>query len=332
MTMTAPSDLLRSSDRQHLMLLYDSESDRSSAEIDCINRALAAGQYCVYATVDANDKEFMSRLVSSISDYERQVEQGNLLVVNFKPFYDSAANGELAPFWQLKEQIEASLRDRIASGKSGKTLLVADAACHLTRNRQFDRCITLEGWWQDTYRDWMASNLDITIICAHPSSVLKHLHTEQSHISHEHSLTLDLKDFAKKTAESQQIRILVAESDADLRSIYKQYLKSLPIDIVAVKAGKECLEEAVMHDGRGQYDVIIIDTHMKDTSGLQVAKKILEEKPDQQIVFTTTWEIDAIRSDMQAHSLDINKCAVLQKPFMFSQLLRLIKPAKSKLN
>lgn len=46
--MTRASELLRRSDRQHLMLLYDDEHDRNSAEIECLNHALKAGQFCVY--------------------------------------------------------------------------------------------------------------------------------------------------------------------------------------------------------------------------------------------------------------------------------------------
>ena len=35
---------------------------------------------------------------------------------------------------------------------------------------------------------------------------------------------------------------------------------------------------------------------------------------------------------MKAYSLDTDKYPIFQKPFMFSQLLSVIKPAKSKVN
>lgn len=62
LTSLISNDLLRSSDGQHLMLLYEDEVERSSAEINCINQALSSGQYCIYATVDANEKDFASKL------------------------------------------------------------------------------------------------------------------------------------------------------------------------------------------------------------------------------------------------------------------------------
>lgn len=323
------------------MLLYDDEAERSAAEIDCINRALHEGQYCIYATVDAGDKDFLANLAPRIADCNRHIREGNFIIVNFKPFYDSAASGDLTPFKRLKAQVEEALKDRVALGKNDKALIVADAACNLARHKQFDKCVMLEGWWQETYNDWMAKNLDVSIICAHPSSVLKQQsHTrEQKRISQVHSLELDLSDFIDKShggkqpaaqARPQKMRILLAESEADIRTIYSDYLKSLPVELVTVTGASECLQ-LVRGDKPDFYDVIIIDTHVKDASGLDIAKKILRENPDQQIIFTTTSDLDPIRSGFQEHSLDADKYPILQKPFLFSQLLGLIKPAKSRI-
>lgn len=313
------------------MLLYDDEGERSAAEIGCINRALHAGQYCVYATVDAGDRDFLVSLAPRIAGYDRHILECNLVIVDFEPFYDSAANCDLTPFKQLKAQVEGTLKDRIASGKNEKALIVADAACNLARHKQFDECITLEGWWQETYNDWMANNLDVSIICAHPSSVLKqqsHI-GEQKRISHAHSLKLDLNDFIGKNhakrAKPQKIRILLAESGADICTIYRDCLKSLPFELVITKGTGECLEHVLMSGRRDSYGLIIIDTHVKDTGGFNIAKKILKVNPDQQIIFTTTPDLSTINSGFTAHSLDIDKYPLLQKPFLFSQLLGLIK-------
>jgi CheY-like chemotaxis protein len=335
--MATVDDLLQSSDKQHLMLLYEDEAERSSAEIDCINRALQEGQYCIYATVDAKDPGFLSKLASRITGYDVQVESGNLVVLNFKPFYDAAAKGDLALFNQLKAKVEEALKNRITLGKNGKALLVADAACDLARHKQFDECVTLEGWWQETYNGWMAKNLDITIICAHPSSVLKQQphKREQYRISHMHSLTLDLNNFTGRNHErslakqaAKTIRILITESEPDMLTLYKRFFQSLPVDALTVTSAKECLQHLLMPDKRDFYDVIMIDVNVKDTGGFGVAKRILEENPGQQIIFTTTLGVDETSEGYKAHSLDINKYPALQKPFVFSELLGLIKPAR----
>ena len=353
LSITNNNHLLQSSHKQHLMLLYDDEAERSLAEIDCIDYALNEGQYyCIYATVDANDEDFVSeKIIPKIKDYSRHIQEGNFVIINFKPFYDSAANGDLTPFKQLKAQVEATLRNRIALGKNGRALLVADAACNLARNKQFNECVTLEEWWQETYEEWMAKKYDITIICAHPASVLKQqsMLEQKNNIAYVHSLMLDLNDFKgiknreaydyllkpQLAAERTKcLRILVLEPDADTRLVYRRYLRSLPIELVTLDDGIEWLEKTIMvgnNNNRQQdYDLIIIDAQVKDNGGggIHIAKEILKKKPYQQIIFTTTSDIHEIGSELESHLLETdNKYSILQKPFRFSQLLALIRPA-----
>lgn len=334
-------NLLQASDRQHLMLIYDGESARNAAEVDCINEGLRLGQFCVYASVDVQDEAFMSKMSARIHDYDRQVREGNLLIVNFIPFYASAAKAELTLFRRLKEQIESTIKGRIASGKNGKTLVVADAACNLSKHKQFDECVTLESWWQEIYMEWAKNKLDITIICAHPSTILEqHLHEEdRGRISDVHSLTIYLREFSRPTIkndtkpykpiETKPIRILIAEPEPDILTTYERYFRSLLVDVTIVAEGNKCLEQALLSKG---FDVVLVDTHLKDLSGIEVAKKILEERPDQHIILTTT-TIDPRRicDHLQSDSFDVSRVDILVKPFIFSQLLALIKPAKSTL-
>lgn len=227
------------------------------------------------------------------------------------------------------------MKSRVASGKSGKALLVADAACNLARHMQFDECVTLESWWQDTYNEWMEKNLDITIICAHPSSVLKQqsLIDEQGRISQVHSLTLDLNDFGGRKAiptraDARLLRILVLEPESDIRMLYERYLKSLPVELVAIESGSLVLEQLAKLNKDEGYDLAIIDTHTRDTDGLQLVKKLLAENKDQNIVITSTWDLEIIRSSLRSYSIDPDRYPVLHKPFRFSQLLELIGPAR----
>ena len=116
--------ILRHAQRHHLMLLYDDEDDRNSAEIQCINKALAEGQYCIYATVNSSDGDFLSRLTRLIPNYDKHVEEGNLEIVNFMPFYESAAKGDLTLFREMKRRVETELEGRMAVGKGRRVLLV----------------------------------------------------------------------------------------------------------------------------------------------------------------------------------------------------------------
>lgn len=233
------------------------------------------------------------------------------------PFYESALAGNFDNFDRLKARVESALSDRAAKGTMAKALLVADAACNMSRHRQFDQCVTLERWWQDTYSEWMRNNLDVTIICAHPASALHGAVREKVRISHEHSLTLDLKD-------ARPVRVLVAEPEQDMQTVYKWYLGSQAIEVVAVGTGSECYERAAGE----RFDLVIIDTHLKDAEGHEIAGRILREKPAQKIVFTTTHDQNYLRSRLE----DLPGGAshrIMVKPFDFSQLTSLM-PAKSK--
>ena len=332
--------LLQASERQHLMLLYKDEGIRNATEIDCINEGLRQGQFCIFASVDVQDKDFMSRFAARIHDYDKHLKDGNLLIVNFMPFYASASKVDLTLFKKLKEQIEASIKDRTGSGKSSKALVVADAACNLTKHKQFVECVSLETWWQETYLEWAKNNLNITIICAHPSTIFEQNHlTQKSNISHVHSLIIDLEEFSRPPIrndtlvhgppEARPIRILIAEPEPDIQAIYKRHFHSLPADTVLVENGKACLEQALILGG---FDVVIIDTHLKDLGGIEIARKILEEKPTQHVVLTTTHDPESIQAHLRSESRDANAAQVLVKPFRFSQLLSVIKPAQSRAN
>ena len=294
------------------MLLYDDEQKRSSAEIECINRALDLGQFCVYATVDAHDKKFVEEMAAKMTDYQTHVEQGNLLIVDFMPFYESAAAGSLDYFKGLKARIEEVLKGRAAAGKSSKALVVADAACNLSKHGQFDECIALEHWWQGTHNEWMRENIDITIICAHPADALSDAR-ERMRISHAHSMTIDLKDVGARS-----VRVLVAEPEQDMQTVYRWYLGSQAIDVVTVGSGRECVEAA-----GEKFDLIIVDTHLRDMEGPEVAGAILQKRRGQRIVFTTTSDQATLRTKLD-DLLGGTDHQIMIKPFDFFQLLKLM--------
>ena len=85
--------------REHVMLLYDSGDERNAAAAHYLNEGLKSGQLCVYASVvacDSASKWHTSNISPMIIDYEENVRQGNLVIVDFKPFFESAEKGELA--------------------------------------------------------------------------------------------------------------------------------------------------------------------------------------------------------------------------------------------
>src|SRR5436309_2144646 len=85
-----PKVISLSSSSQHAMLLYDNNSNRDIASINYINQGLEQKLLCIYASVNTYNTSHLTKISSQIKDYEENVRKRNLLIVNLKPFYDSA--------------------------------------------------------------------------------------------------------------------------------------------------------------------------------------------------------------------------------------------------
>lgn len=130
---------------KHMALFYDSEQQRDDEVIRFINEGLTDGQLCIYGTIHVTDKEYFKTISSRITDYEENVKRGNLMVVDFLPFYIAAIKGDLTPYKEIKKTLEEILKHK----KETKVRYVGDATGHLFKNGQFNECIMIESWWQN---------------------------------------------------------------------------------------------------------------------------------------------------------------------------------------
>src|SRR3712207_9004536 len=80
--------LLNPSFREHVMLLCNDQKECASAAVDSINEGLQAGQLCIYASVLNGDKLHLEEISSKITNYSENIEKGNLVIVDFLPFYE----------------------------------------------------------------------------------------------------------------------------------------------------------------------------------------------------------------------------------------------------
>ena len=134
----------------------------------------------------------------------------------------------------------------------------------------------------------------------------------------------------QKKKEIKPKRLLIAEPDSDIHVLYflftKQYGFSIS-DVNVVQNGSKCLE--IIHSNRednnenNDYDIFIVDTHLHDISGFEVARKIRNRLPHKRIILTTTNPLDNISSMID--SIGINRQDVLLKPFIFSELFSILK-------
>ncbi len=140
-----------------------------------------------------------------------------------------------------------------------------------------------------------------------------------------HTITIDLKQSTAEDQKKKTQRILIAEPEPDIQFLYslfaKQYGFSIS-DVSIVENGNKCLEillsdrtEDDNNNKYNNYDIIILDTHLPDISGFEVARKIRDRLPHKRIILTTTNSLDNISSMID--SIGIKNQDVLFKPFLF---------------
>lgn len=187
------------------MLIYDHNDHRTSAVVNYLNEGLDSEHLCIYASINASDILHMSSISSYVVDYESNLKDGNLVIIDLKPYYESALAGDLTPFNELKTRLEDMLINRLAKApgkdrnRNNNMLIVANAAENLSEIKNFDECARLEGWWQLTHTEWIRNGLNITLVCPHwqPSFEEK---KQQRHYRRVLSPTLSLSrmsEFAK---------------------------------------------------------------------------------------------------------------------------------------
>jgi signal transduction histidine kinase len=127
-----------------------------------------------------------------------------LIILNLKPFYDSALRGDLTPFdaFYIQLQQEIKLND-----KNG-VLIVADCADNLFRNKHFDQCNIVEKWWQDVYIKWLQQHQNhvFNVVCPDSGSLLsRHPFDQRKHqLSHNHSVIIDMGGNTINTAVTDE--------------------------------------------------------------------------------------------------------------------------------
>jgi CheY-like chemotaxis protein len=311
------------------MLLCNNQEEYNIAAIDCINEGLESGQLCIYASVFNSDKSHLSKISSKITNYLENIEKGNLLIIDFLPFYESAKASNLRPFKQLKKQIEDLLHKRISDGKGSKVLIFAEAAGFLSEHCHFDKGIELEKWWNYAHFEWLKDKLNITVLCPHSATILNEESNlyAKSQIGKTHSLTLELQK-CRISANGSNLRVLIVEPEKDIQKVYRAYLTSRGVNAVIVDDIGKCLEQIFSPSDEG-FDVVIMDTHLQNsstTSTIELAKTIKNAIPDQKVIVTTTSPLTEVSSKMT--SLGISKEDLLVKPFALSRLLSLVQAPK----
>ena len=103
-----------------------------------------------------------------------------------------------------------------------------------------------------------------------------------------------------------------------------------------VENGNKCLEiihssiEDNNNNNNNDYDIFIVDTHLPDILGFEVARKIRDRLLHKRIILTTTSSSGNISSMID--SIGIKSQDVILKPFSYSDLFSILKEPRMSSN
>jgi CheY-like chemotaxis protein len=161
------SSLTDPSDYEHIVILYsDKNADQSNYNdviSEYINAGLAKNQLCIYTYIEKDANTAMAELSKRIINYEENIKDGNLLLVDFKPFCCCAIDNNLELFEKLMQIVKQKTRDR----SDQHVRIVGRAAGWLYENKHFNQCLSLERWWH-------TKPFNGSLICPYKMSLFEH--------------------------------------------------------------------------------------------------------------------------------------------------------------
>lgn len=140
------NSLLEPPINSHIVMIYENQFDLDIAIISYINEGLRKVQRCIHASVRIGNKDYAENLSANIIEYKKNIENGNLILVDLSRYYIDALTDNFQQLDKLKEDI----MEQVSSDDNRKDKnirITADCATVLMKNRYFEECINLESWW-----------------------------------------------------------------------------------------------------------------------------------------------------------------------------------------
>lgn len=122
------------------------------------------------------------------------------------------------------------------------------------------------------------------------------------------------------------LNILVAEDNVFTATQYTRVLEKSGHKVTIAKDGQECIEKysselsKTEFDSldRNPFDVVLLDNNMPRKSGVEVAKEILDKRPNQRIIFASAYDINSL---LKAPGTIPESVEILEKPFSLNTMM-----------
>ena len=127
----------------HIILLYNDQQDLNDAYITYINEGLAQGQLCVFASVLLQNNDFLKDISPKIINFEENVQNENLLLIDMANYYIQAMMDNLEEFDKFKKKMMEKVKNDTKRFDK-HVRLIGDCCGFLFKNKHFEECINLE--------------------------------------------------------------------------------------------------------------------------------------------------------------------------------------------
>jgi CheY-like chemotaxis protein len=119
------------------------------------------------------------------------------------------------------------------------------------------------------------------------------------------------------------MRILVAEDEESISTVYQIALRSNGHQVVVTSNGLQCVQEykakcASCSNSELPFDVLILDYRMPVMDGFEAAKNIIKIRPDQRIIFASAYARETLTELIKNIGI---VAELLQKPFEIDVLI-----------
>lgn len=122
------------------------------------------------------------------------------------------------------------------------------------------------------------------------------------------------------------MRILIAEDEESIASIYQIALRSNGHEVVVTSNGRQCVQEyearcASCNNSETPFDALILDYRMPIMDGFEAAKHIIKIRPNQRIIFASAYVKETLTDLIKNVGI---VAELLQKPFEIDVLTNTI--------
>lgn len=164
------------SDSHHGILLYKNNDQRNEILTSYLNDKLAKGHMCIYAPVDPYNSENNNNIYaisSKILNYHKNIQNGNLQIINMRHYYESAIRREMRSFLSIKEGLQKAIKSLHSHEKNRKGIfIITDINFSLLQKRYVGQCFAVEEWLCNVHSECGQNNHHVTILCLYPNFLL----------------------------------------------------------------------------------------------------------------------------------------------------------------